>query len=107
MDTATYGSEFVAARTAVERIIDLRLTLRYLGVPLRESDYMFGDNENVVGSFLLFHMQSFTRDTQHYLFIVFVKPLLPRWFSSTTSPASSILLISSASIGVISRSGTC
>ena len=44
MDTATYGSEFVAARTAVERIIDLRLTLRYLGVPLRELDYMFGDN---------------------------------------------------------------
>ena len=50
VETATYGSEFVASRTSVERIIYLRLILRYLGVPLRESDYMFGDNESVVGS---------------------------------------------------------
>ena len=48
--TATYGSEFVAARTAVERDIDLRTTLRYLGVPVRKKAYMFGDNESVVGS---------------------------------------------------------
>ena len=32
VETATYGSEFVAARTAVEQIIDLRNTFRYLGV---------------------------------------------------------------------------
>ena len=50
METATYGSEFVAARTCVEQIMDLRLTLRYLGVPIREKSYMFGDNESVVGS---------------------------------------------------------
>ena len=50
METATYGSELVAARIAVERMIDLRLTLRYLGVPIREKDYMFGDNESVVNS---------------------------------------------------------
>ena len=50
METATYGSEFVAARTCVEQIIDLRLTLRYLGVPLRERSVMFGDNESVVKS---------------------------------------------------------
>jgi hypothetical protein len=30
--TATYGSEFVAARIAVEQIIDVRTTMRYLGV---------------------------------------------------------------------------
>jgi hypothetical protein len=48
-ETATYGSKFVAARTATEQIIDNRLLLRYLGVPVRES-FMFGDNESVVNS---------------------------------------------------------
>jgi hypothetical protein len=50
VETATYGSEFVAARTAVDQIIDLRITLRYLGVPIREKSYLFGDNESVVKS---------------------------------------------------------
>ena len=50
VETATYGSEFVAARTCVEQIIDLRNTLRYLGVPLREKAFMFGDNNSVVNS---------------------------------------------------------
>jgi hypothetical protein len=50
VETATYGSEFVAARTCVEQIIDLRNTLRYLGVPIRERSYMFGDNQSVVNS---------------------------------------------------------
>ena len=34
VETATYGSEMVAARTAVEQMIEHRNTLRYLGVPL-------------------------------------------------------------------------
>ena len=33
VEIATYGSEFVAARTATEQIIGMRLTLKYLGVP--------------------------------------------------------------------------
>ena len=33
VETATFGSEFVAARTAVDQIIDLCLTLMYLGDP--------------------------------------------------------------------------
>jgi hypothetical protein len=33
--TATYGSEFVAARIAVEQIIDVRITMRYLGVAVK------------------------------------------------------------------------
>ena len=43
-ETATYGSEFVAARTAVDQIVDLRYTLMYLGVPVRSKSYLFGDN---------------------------------------------------------------
>lgn len=50
VETATYGSEFVAARTAIEQIIDMRNTLQYLGVPVRGKSYLFGDNESVVGS---------------------------------------------------------
>ena len=37
VETATYGSEFVAARTAVDQIIDIRTTLRYLGVPINST----------------------------------------------------------------------
>ena len=50
VETATYGAEFVAARTCVEQIIDLRNTLRYLGVPVVEKSYMFGDNDSVFNS---------------------------------------------------------
>ena len=34
VETATFGSEFVAARIAADQIIDLRYTLKYLGVPI-------------------------------------------------------------------------
>ena len=50
VETATYGSEFVAAKTCTEQIIEIRNTLRYLGVPIRSKCYMFGDNESVVNS---------------------------------------------------------
>ena len=50
VETATYGSEFIAARTCVDQIVDLRTTLRYLGVPVRDVSYMFGDNKTVVDS---------------------------------------------------------
>jgi hypothetical protein len=50
VETATYGSEFVAARIAVDQIIDLRYSLRMLGVPLAGPTWMFGDNLSVVNS---------------------------------------------------------
>ena len=48
VETATFGSKFVAARIATDQIIDLRYTLMYLGVPNRSKSYMFGDNKSVV-----------------------------------------------------------
>ena len=63
IETATYGSEFVAARTCVEQIIDLRNTLRYLGVPIRDKSYMFGDNESVVNSSMQVHAKLHKRHT--------------------------------------------
>jgi hypothetical protein len=47
-ESATFSSEFVATRTAVEQIMDNRITLRYLGVPIKGTTYMFGDNKSVV-----------------------------------------------------------
>ena len=35
VEAATYGSEFVAAKTATEQIMDMRYTLRYLGIPIK------------------------------------------------------------------------
>ena len=50
VETATYGSEFVASRQAVEQITDLRLTLRYMGVPIEDCSYILGDNKSVITS---------------------------------------------------------
>ena len=50
VENETYGSEFVAAKTASEQIVDIRQTLRYLGVPIKSKAYMFGDNKSVVTS---------------------------------------------------------
>ena len=55
VETATFGSEYVAARTCVEQILDLRNTFRYLGVPIEGPAMMFGDNETVVNTASLPH----------------------------------------------------
>jgi len=54
--TATYGSEFVAARKVTGQIMDfLWLTLHYLGVPIHDTSYMSGDNKAVVDSTVVPH----------------------------------------------------
>ena len=55
VETATYGSEFVAAKTATEQIMDIRQTLRYLGEPIGSKSFLFGDNRSVVTSTTLPH----------------------------------------------------
>jgi len=40
----------MAAIMATEQIVDLRTTLTYLGVPIKFSSYLFGDNKTVVHS---------------------------------------------------------
>jgi hypothetical protein len=55
VETPTFGSEYVAARTATEQIIDLCNTLLYLGVPIRGTSMMFGNNETVVNTALVPH----------------------------------------------------
>lgn len=48
--TATYRSEFVAARTATEQIMDLMYTLRMMDIPLAGPAWMFGGNQSVLTS---------------------------------------------------------
>jgi hypothetical protein len=58
VETATYGSEFVAARIWVEQVIDLHTT-----VPIRERSYMFGNNKSVVDSSIQLHVKLHKRHT--------------------------------------------
>ena len=61
VETATYGSEFVAAKTATEQIMDIRQTLRYLGAPIGTKSFLFGDNRSVVTSAALPYSTSTNR----------------------------------------------
>ena len=54
VEPTTFGSEANVGRKGAEQIIDLRMTARYLGIPVKAS-YMFGDNESVVKSTSLPH----------------------------------------------------
>ena len=55
VETATYGSEFVAAKQATQQIMGLRTFLRYLGVRVQGPTNLFGDNGSVVTSGSLPH----------------------------------------------------
>ncbi len=57
VETATYGSEFIAGKTAVDQIIDIRTTLRLMGVPIKGKTMMFGDNKSVITSSTIPHSQ--------------------------------------------------
>lgn len=54
-ETSTYGSEFVAARIAVEQIIDLRYSLRMMGAPIDGLSWLFGNNKGVMQSSTIPH----------------------------------------------------
>lgn len=48
VETSTYGSELVAARIAVDMIVEVRYKLRMLGINIEESSMLLGDNMSVV-----------------------------------------------------------
>jgi len=48
VESATFGAEFIAGRTAIQQTKDIRTSLRYLGVPITEPMYMFGDNKSMI-----------------------------------------------------------
>ena len=61
VETATYGSEFVAAKIATEEITDIRQTLTYLGAPIGAKSFIFGDNRSVITSATLPHSKLMKR----------------------------------------------
>jgi hypothetical protein len=50
VESATYGSEFVAARIGTDKLVEMRSMFRMLGVPVEGPSIMFGDNLAVVNS---------------------------------------------------------
>jgi hypothetical protein len=48
VESATFGSENVAARTALEQIKANKLALMHLGVPIHDTPILLGDNKSVV-----------------------------------------------------------
>ena len=84
VETATDGSEFVAAKTAIQQISALRQQLRYLGVPIHGSSLMFGDNRSVVTSGSVPHSQ-LTKRHHGLSYHTHEKPLPQAWSHSTTS----------------------
>ena len=49
-ETATFGAEFISGRTCIEQIIEHWNSLRYLGVPINDISYVFGDNKFMINS---------------------------------------------------------
>ena len=91
VETATYGLEFVAARIAVEQIVDLRYTLMYIGVPIRRKSFMFGDYKTVTTSSTIpnsllskrHHISSYHRVRE----AIALKYLMFIWNDGKTNPA--------------------
>jgi hypothetical protein len=103
VETATFGSEFIAARTIIDQIVDLRMTLRYLGIPIREKSYVFGDNKTVIDASLIPHakLHMYTRDTSLYHSIMYEKQSHPSMLRSSICRANTTLLTFSASTGLM------
>jgi hypothetical protein len=55
VESATFGSEFMAAHIAVDQIMDICMTLQYLGIPVHTKSYMFGDNQAIVTNSTITH----------------------------------------------------
>ena len=85
VEAATYGSEFVAAKTAIEQIMDMRQTLRYLGAPIGSKSFLFGDIRSVVTSAILPY-STLTKHHNNLAFTELGKPLLQNsWLSIGSS----------------------
>ena len=50
VESSTFGSEFIAMKTAVELLQALRHKLRWFGVPIDGPVNVFGDNDSVINS---------------------------------------------------------
>ncbi|EJK56248.1 hypothetical protein THAOC_23906 [Thalassiosira oceanica] len=49
-ETSTFGSEFIAMKTACDYVKGLRYKLRMMGVRVDEPTYIYGDNQSVLAN---------------------------------------------------------
>ena len=75
--TSTYGSELVVPRAIVERLINLRLKLRFLGVSMPQWDYLLADNKHIIKNTVLPNVNIHKKNIILF-FTVFVKLLHQR-----------------------------
>ena len=105
VETASFSSEFVSARTAVDQIIDLQITLMYLGIPITPKSYMFGDNKAVVTNATIPISTLSPRDPTLLPIIEFEKPWQQDISSSIGRMGNPILQTSLANIWDLLVSG--
>ena len=55
VETATYGTEFVAGRIGTEQVIELCHTLRSMENPIEKYTWLLGDNKSVIMSTTILH----------------------------------------------------
>ena len=55
VESATYGSEFMAARQSIEQIISMWYMLHMFGIPIDGAAGLFSDNKSVVTSSTILH----------------------------------------------------
>ena len=106
VETATYGSEFVAARTAVDQIIDICTTLRYLGVASEIRAICLGTTDQLLPA-LPSPTPPSPKDTIWHPIIESGKQLQLNTSHSIGKMAKATLLTSSANIGSLQLCGPC
>lgn len=79
-ETTTYCAEFLAARTCVEQVVDLRNSFRYLGTPVFGTSYAWGDNEAQIVSSIVPYARLNKR--HQILSFHFVRSLISKGFIS-------------------------
>jgi hypothetical protein len=100
VETATFGLEFIAARTTINQIVDLRTTLCYLGIPIQERATSL-ETTRPLSMPRRPHMPSYTRDTTLYHSIMYKKRSHPSMLQSSICRANTTLPTSSASTGLM------
>ena len=77
-ETSTFGAEYVAGRKCIEQVIAIRQDLRYLGIPINEISYVFGDNESMIKNSTVPHSKLHKR--HHILSYHFVRSMIAAGF---------------------------
>jgi hypothetical protein len=108
VETTTFGSEFITARTTIDQIVYLQMTLHYLGIPIQELFEKRAMSLETTRPLLMPcqpHMPNYTRDTMLYHSIIYKRQLLPNMLRSSICRVSTTLPTSSASTGLMLQYG--